>query len=177
MNKKGAISLSINMLVVIVISLVIFGGGISLLYKLMAGAESAKAVLDQKTEAELRRLLETESKKVALPLHTAYLYPGEFHSFGLGILNIMDEETSFEITVDLSKAIDEKEIEFAPDVSNWLLYLEGPYTIQEHEYKFIPIGVSVPKGAKRGTYIFDVKVFYSSGEQHSNTKKFYVIVK
>lgn len=170
--------MSINALVIIIISLVIFGGGISLLYKLMAGAESFKATLDQKTEAELRRLLEIESQKVALPLHTAYLYPGEFHSFGLGILNIEEEEKEFNIEIRLSKALDEKEDEISPppDISGWLLFVPGPYSIKPNEYKLIPIGVEAPKNALKGTYIFDVEVL-TDGEKYDNIKKFYVIVK
>lgn len=174
--KKGAISLPINMLVIIIISLVIFAGGISLLYKLMAGAESAKATLDAKTEIELRRLLETESQKVALPLHTAYLYPGEFHSFGLGILNIREKETSF--TLDIQpKALDQEgnRIEPEPDVSNWLLFISGPYQLKANEYELIPIGVEVPKTVEKGTYIFDVKVFAEEAP-YGTTKKFYVVV-
>jgi hypothetical protein len=176
MRKKGAISLPINILVIIVISLVIFGGAMTLLYKMVAGAESAKADLDQKTEAELRRLLEIESKRVALPLHTAYLSPGEFHSFGLGILNIAPE-ASFDITVSLNKAIDEEDEPIIFDFSDWeLLFLSGPYLIEENEYELIPIGITVPKTASKGTYIFDVKVFKDT-EQYDNTKKFYVVVK
>jgi len=176
MKKRGAIGLPINILVIIIISLVIFGGAMALLFKLIGGAEDIKATLDQKTEAELRRLLEIESKRVALPLHTAYLYPGDFHSFGLGILNIEDGTKEFTINIQLSKALDEEEKPMEADTSDWLLYNEGPYPIEENEYEFIPIGVDVPKNAAKGTYIFNVNVM-DDGAPYDKTKKFYVVVK
>jgi hypothetical protein len=190
MRKRGAIGLPINILVIIIISLVIFAGGISLLYKMIEGAESAKEKLDTKTEGELRRLLEIESKLVALPLHTAYLYPGEFHYFGLGILNIGDVKEFYVVAVP-TKAYDEKNVDIdltCPPgseedcfpVFKWLLFKDGPYSIQQNEYELVPIGVKVPKTALKGTYIFNVKVSYlKAGTQkpYDNTKKFYVVVK
>ncbi|MBR9683517.1 hypothetical protein GOV03_03165 [Candidatus Woesearchaeota archaeon] len=178
MRKKGAIGLSVNMLVIIIISLVIFGGAMALLFNLVEGAEDAKATLDQKTDAELRRLLEIESKKVALPLHTAYLYAGDFHTFGLGILNI-EEEQNFDITITPHKAFDpeENDITFNPEeLQTWLLFKAGPYIIKSNEYQTIPIGVEVPKGTAKGTYIFNVDVL-AEGIKYDTVKKFYVVVK
>ncbi len=190
MNKRGAIGLPINILVIIIISLVIFAGGISLLYKLMGEAEFARDRLDTKTESELRRLLEIESKPVALPLHTVYLHPGEFHYFGLGILNI-GEVREFFVEVNPSKAYDGENVAIevtCPDpnkdcvpVLEWLLFKDGPYSIQQNEYELVPIGVELPKTAVKGTYIFDVNVYTDAAKstdfKYDNTKKFYVIVK
>lgn len=183
MNKRGAIGLPINVLVIIIISLVIFAGGITLLYKLMGEAESVKASLDAQTEAELRRLLEVESQRVALPLHTAYLYPGDFHSFGLGILNIDEFGHEFDINIELSKAYDEtedftEEAKTKMEEEGWLLFFPKTDLIENNEYQLIPLGVKVPKGSRKGTYIFDVNVFFKDHEEpYGNLKKFYVVVK
>src|SRR3989338_1661935 len=92
MNHKGAIELSVNTLVVVIISLVILAGGITLLYKFIAGAEEIKADLDARTTEELERLLVQQGKKVALPLHVADVERGKTHVFGLGILNALEAQ-------------------------------------------------------------------------------------
>ena len=65
--KKGALGLSIETLVIIIISLVILSAGITLIYQFISGAEEVKAQLDQKTQDELDRALTAQGKKVALP--------------------------------------------------------------------------------------------------------------
>ena len=89
--KKGALGLSVETLVIIIISLVILSAGITLIYQFISGAEDIKAQLDQKTQEELDRLLVTQGKKVALPMHVATIRRGESHVFGIGILNTFDE--------------------------------------------------------------------------------------
>ncbi|MBI2112052.1 hypothetical protein HYT52_00760, partial [Candidatus Woesearchaeota archaeon] len=85
-HKQGAISLSMNLLVILIISLVILGMGVTLLYKMVGTALVEKEKLDARTQQELLRLLVDEGKKVALPLHIADLYGNEKHVFGIGIL-------------------------------------------------------------------------------------------
>ena len=179
MNKKAAVSLPINLMVVIIISLVILGLGVTLLYKFMGEAEKIKADLDDKTAQELERLLVDQGQMVALPLHVAYLNPGEDHVFGIGILNI-NPVNDFTIEVSLSAAADlqgnpilEDQAQTAP----WLLYPINPLTIKENKHVKEGIMVSVPKTAVKGQYIFNVIILDSSGNQYGNTQKFYVNVK
>ena len=187
MTKKGAIGLSVNLLVVIIISLVILGLGIVFLYNLIGGAQDFKSELDSRTEAELERLLIDEGKQVALARNTVTLSPGETHTFGLGILNILSPDPNqdppqFRITVTPSKYADETDtIQVIPqDTPNWLLYNSEPIFLAEYEHHSESILVSVPKeDAPKGTYIFDVQVFQDKfkQKQYDNTKKFTVKVK
>ncbi|MFH1682533.1 MAG: hypothetical protein ABIA37_01930 [Candidatus Woesearchaeota archaeon] len=182
MAKKGSIGLSVNMLVVIILSLFIFGGGMALLFKLVGGAEEQKAKLDAQTQIQLERLLVDEGKKVALPRHTVTLYKGENYAFGLGILNIEESTygSSFTVQVELSQAFDEQQQEITSTVkastAQWLLYVSD-YMIKENQHQSVPIGVSVPKDAAVGTYIFDARVYDGNSAQYDNTKKFTVVVK
>ncbi len=178
MNKKAAIGLSINTLVVIIISLIILAGGVTLLYKFIGGAEQLKTDLDTKTEAELEKLLVDQGKRVALPLQVASVSRGEGHVFGLGILNIGGVGNSFRIIVDLSAALDELENEFtAPEANSWSFYDDNAIIIPESGHEKKGIMVTVPKDAKKGKYIFNAKIILENGEQYGNTQKFYVNVK
>jgi hypothetical protein len=178
-NKKATIGLSVETLVVIIISLVVLAGGVTLIYQFIHNAEDIKDQLDEKTNAELERLLVDEGKEVALPKNVATIERGETHVFGIGILNVGTED-SFAINVDLSIAVDKVGSDLgvtSDDIKNWLLYNSEPIKLSEGEHDKISILVNVPKEAMIGQYIFNVKVTDSAGEQYGNTQKFTVIVK
>ena len=181
MNKKGAIGLSINFIVIVIISLVILGAGISLLYKLIGGADEIKSDLDSQTETQLERLLTDQGKKVALTTHSASIEAGKTKVFGLGILNIdaKSYKTSFSLKIELCKALDKSDLEITPKpaTSTWLVYDAGPFTIQENSYQKTGVLVKPPANAKKGTYIFNAKVTDGNGKLYDNIKKFSVIIK
>ncbi|MBT4805269.1 hypothetical protein HON71_03790 [Candidatus Woesearchaeota archaeon] len=182
MKKKAALGLSVNTLVVIIMGMVLLVGGMALLYKFIGGAVEIENQLSEKTNNELERLLINQGKQVALPFQVADISRGEGHVFGLGMLNIGGVGDQFNIFVELSKALDESEVEFtAPEALNWLLYYKKPMTILEGEHKKEGILVNVPKDGLLGSYVFNVKVCTAlpcdSSNQYGNTQKFYVNVK
>ena len=190
LNKKAAIGLSMNVLVVVIISMVILGGGIGLLYKFIGGAEDIKSELDVKTTQELERLLVDQGKQVALPLHIVNVQRGESHAFGLGILNVGGVGEEFSITVSSVKVVDENgedvtAVTNLDNIEKWLLYEKGLIRIQENEHKKEAILVKVPTAALKGQYIFNVKVWHTppgtpgeaAGAQYGNTQKFVVHAK
>src|SRR3989344_9341775 len=105
-SKRGDISLSVNFLVIIMISLVVFGMGVTILYKIVDGSLDKKAELDARTEQELQRLLIDEGKRVALPFHIADIVAGESHIFGIGILNVETDNDQFRLEIMLDKVVD-----------------------------------------------------------------------
>jgi hypothetical protein len=181
MQRKGAIGLSINTLVVIIISLVVLAGGITLLYKFIGGATDIKTQLDSRTNAELERLLVDQGKLVALPLHVATIQRGESHIFGIGILNIGEVGNQFFVKVDPVKVISEQEEDITGQVNlnnvyTWLLFDDSELTIKEGQHSKEIISVDVPDDAVVGQYVFNAKVF-ANNDQYGTTQKFYVTVK
>ncbi len=179
MHKRGAIELGINTLVVVIISIVILGGGITLLYKFISGAEDIQRQLDSRTEEEITRLLVDQGKQIALPRHIAEIARGEAHTFGLGILNIYEDTSQFTIKVTLDKALDEpgqdlllSEREQHQITKTWLLYNQEPISISQGQQHQEGIFVGVPKDAHKGTYIFTVEVW--QGEEQYGVTNFIV---
>ena len=177
MNKKG-MELSVNFLVVVIISLVVLGMGLYFLYSLMGGALNKKEELDQRTQQELLRLLIDEGKKVALPLHVADIYSGDSHVFGIGILSVGLETNEVFLDIKLNNAVDGDGNPLQVDASQWVLYTLNAIPMKEAEHRIEPILVDVPPDAKKGKYIFDAKVFTDSAktQQYGNTQKFIVNV-
>lgn len=170
-----------NVFVIILISLVILAGGITLLYKFLGGAVDVKAQLDEKTNEELERLLVDQGKQVALPLHTATIFRGESDVFGIGILNIGNVGNEFLLRVELSKVVDEQEQDITTTVDkagveSWLLYNTEPIILDENGHEKEVILVKVSPDTPKGQYIFNAYIFLASGEQYGNTQKFIVTV-
>jgi len=171
-----------NVLVVIIISLVILGMGVTMLYSFIGGASDIKTKLDAKTNAELERLLVNQGKMVALPLHVANIERGEMHLFGIGIMNIGDVGGEFYIKVELSGVYNEndEEITNSVDISQWFLFNDEAIHIQEGDHVKESIGSIVPKDALKGQYIFAARVYtdssYSSEYQYDNKQNFIVNV-
>ena len=178
-SKKGAIELSINMLVVIILSLIILAGGIALLYKFLGNAQELKATLDARTEEEIQNLLLQEGKQVALPQNKAMIKRGEQKTFGLGVLNSGAPET-FMVFVNPSSpnyisldGIEEENLA----VSSWVLYDNSPIQLDEQGSYSVAILVVVPADAVSGTYLFDVVVQRSNGQRYGPIQKIQVDVK
>ncbi len=151
-NKKAAVELSMNFLVVIILSLVILAGGIALLYKFIGGVGIDTLVLiDDQTRIETEQLLD-DGSVVALPYIAKTLKRGEDFVFGLGVLNIREgDKLTFSVGVEQDE--ESKQLkEIVP------LFDSTPFVLEKNQKYTQGISISVPKDAPSGTYIFDVKV-------------------
>jgi len=180
-TTRGAIDLSIETLVIIIISLVVLSAGITLIYQFIGGAEDIKAQLDLKTQDELERLLVGQGKKVALPLHVATVPRGDSHVFGLGILNTYDATESFQVQIRLNKVTDETKADVTAqvdqlNVAGWALYNTAPVAIESNANNKEAILMQVPKDAIKGEYIFVAEVFDSKNNLYGNPQTFIVKV-
>ncbi len=178
-NKKGALELSVNMLVTVIISLVVLAGGITLLYKLLGGAGELQGTLDKQTQEELERLLVDQGKQVVLPYHSATIERGKNHVFGLGVLNI-GESKEFNVIVSLFKVSDGDNHDIISTleraaVDNWPLYDHNPKTIAESQHDSWEILIAVPNEALPGQYIFDARAM-TGEQQYGNAQKIIVQV-
>ena len=173
MNKR-AIELSINFLVIVIISLVMLSTGILLIKRYFGTAEEIKAQLDEQTVAHIEELLE-EGDVVAMPLKRKTIGSGETGIFGLGVLNINEQPETFTVEIALSQLVKKDKTTAAPaqleyDPTDWLLY-EKSFTLDYKESRKIPIRVAVPGGVFSGTYIYNIEVL-----PYERITKMYVIV-
>ncbi len=148
MNRKAAIELSMNFLVVIIISLVILAGGISLLYKLIGVGKDSIFLIDDQTRVQLEQLLDDGSVVSLLPVAKT-LKRGNDFVFGLGVLNIKEgDKLTFTTTVEQKEGVGKLPV----------LYDSASFALEKNQKHTQGILISVPKDAPSGTYIFDVKV-------------------
>jgi hypothetical protein len=178
MNRKAALQLSMSFLVIIIICIVVFSFSIYTIRRFFTQAEIIKMTYDERTEKEIERLLD-DGSRIAIPFDKKTISNGEFKTFGIGILNMLNIGSSndFRINISFNKAFDKRNdlICSAPDdtfpcgnPSTWLQTTAGlgdesgvviEKTIKNNEQEKFLLGINV-KGAPSGTYIFDLDVKY-----------------
>lgn len=174
---KKAFELSATIIVLLVISIVIFAGGIILVKKLFSGAEEIKGEIERSTQEQIESLLRGGGI-VAIPLNKKEVPRGKGNVFGLGIRNV-GSEGEFWVAVKFYKAVlpDEKTpIAVDDDYINehWILYSEEPFSLAPNKFKLVPIALSVGNSVdaigtltSAGTYLFNVCVFKGQQDECS----------
>jgi hypothetical protein len=171
--KKGAIELSANFIVVLVLSAVLMVGGFILMKNVFTKTTEIRATLDQQTENEIENMLSSGSK-VAIPFSTKEAEKGKLVTFGIGILNILPEnvgssnENKFKVSIQFKEAFDKTKksiTDVAKNIPNkppesWLQY-STDHVIKKNENKKLAVGIKIPKEAPSGDYIFNVEITYN----------------
>lgn len=174
-RKKGSIELSANFIVMLIISIVVFGFAIYMVTRIFSFADEERLRLDQQTESMIEGALD-RGDKVFIPRERRTLYPGDTAVFGMGILNVLGiEGTRFGVLVQFSKAFDKVNNDICTDtaceisMNKGLLSTTGEgadsglfidKTILNNEQSKFLIAVKAPNDAKSGTYIYNVYVVY-----------------
>ncbi len=157
-NKKAAIALSVNMLVVIILAVVIFSFGVAFLYSTVSKAFQLKGVVD----ADLDRQMETIlcDKPVCLSSNYKKIYRKEFEVIGLRIYNTLPNDAVFRIVMSPAGAFDKDGNEIAGNLY-YVVGAEEPLnertiTLSSRTEDSIGIGIEVPKDAIAGIYVFNI---------------------
>ncbi len=174
LNRKG-FEMGANIIVVLIISIVIFIGGVAFTMKFFGLAEERKAAVDTETQAAIENLLDTGAK-VAIPLFKKEVKRGQGVTFGIGIRSISAKSENFHVRMSFDEASDhlgnplpQASREYIN--SQWISTDVASEIIRNQERKVIPIYIKA-KGAlcdsdkpncedsstQKGTYIFNVCV-------------------
>ncbi|MBT3836439.1 hypothetical protein HOD05_04280 [Candidatus Woesearchaeota archaeon] len=176
-NKRGGISLGVNLIVVLIISIVVLGLGIAFIFNLMDSADKFTGDIDQRTEDELSRILIGQGRKVALHPSAVQLTRGNDESLGVGIMNLLEDDTEFTTEIEFSAAQDETGKQLILDsFDEWFNYFKDPLSIKNQAHESVLIVLEPPKDAISGKYIFNVRVYVGT-VQYGNTQKLEVNLK
>ena len=181
MNKK-AFELSINFIVILIISIVIFGFGIKFVYELMNQANEIGNITQKDIDAQLESILCDSSERICIGTTTREIRPNKLGVFTVGILNTDDTTSSSDFHIEVSESV----INPASQIGEcWML--KNDVKIRSNEQKKVGIGVRVPSGTDKGTYVLTVRVCkdaaFCDEDTHDNTaagygatQKLYVVV-
>jgi hypothetical protein len=96
MNRKGAIELSANFIVIMVISSVILVGGLGLFYKMILSAKTTVETLDGQTREMIKDMM-TDGDRTAVYPKDAIIGNGDSIGIGIGVTNIYDVQIDFTV--------------------------------------------------------------------------------
>ncbi|MBI1935370.1 hypothetical protein HYS31_02930 [Candidatus Woesearchaeota archaeon] len=171
-NKRG-IELSLNFLVVIIISITVFAFGVKFIYDLTNEANELQKLTINDLDERISGLACEGTDLVCIGIDRKTIKRSKFDVFGIKIINIKERQ-KFDIEVENPK---ENSIEFLgydkDDNNKILKNSETPelsvrprkrdIEIGKNEEGLIGIGVEVPSNAKSGTYILNVVIKTQQG--------------
>jgi hypothetical protein len=163
-NKRG-VELSVNMLVIIILSLVVFGVGVQITYKIIYGANKAAEGLDSKTKEEIAKTLRNGNTPVVIPYNKKTIQRGGNDIIGIGLKNMHPSANSFKMQVDCIKGFDSANVQICDEGSctagcdKWWIDTKRCIPIEPKNTRVDGISISVPKaGIEYGNYFFTLKV-------------------
>lgn len=176
MPSKKAIELSLNFIIIIILSIIIFGFGIRFISKLSSQAIELQEVTTSELDERIGNLVCEGSDRVCVGIDRKTVRRTKFDVFGLKIINILDSQ-SFDITVSRPSpsGYTRNKQPIQSDQLVWNPKSRSVF-IEKNEEKNLGIGIQVPANAVSGTYIFDVKIQTADGKPYSATQKLYVDV-
>ena len=101
--KQGAIALSLNFMVVIIISLVVFAFGISFLYSIVSNAEDLKDRTLGDIDSQINNLMCDSQERVCIGTPRITIKPKNIEVIGVRVLNIENNDMKFKL--ELSEGI------------------------------------------------------------------------
>jgi hypothetical protein len=167
MNKRG-IELTINFLVLLILSIVVFGLGVKFIYDMVAKSQDLIPLVDQQIHDELRRLV-AGNKRVAIAFDRAQVKRGGSTGFGLGILNVNPTKEIFALKAQCEKygPVGSTELNQPCPAGIVVGYDRSQLSIKNNEYYDTMIVVKANKEAHPGNYVIYVDVcsweVYSTG--------------
>ena len=178
MQKKGAVELSLNFLVIIIISIVIFGFGVYFISNLSSKANDWAKISAEELDMRISDLVCSGFDSVCIPIDKKVIQKKGYDVFGIKIFNIYIKQ-NFKVEVTNPKVIKSGSTDL--DTPSPKLNINPPgeriILIDKNEGKSIGFLVQVPPNAASGTYILDAKITDQAGNQYGGAVfKLYVEV-
>jgi hypothetical protein len=188
MNKKAAIQLSVQFIVLTVLALVTVGIGFYIVTQIFITAEDYKGKLDEQTQENIIDTLTKSGDIISMPITSYTIRRGETEIIALGVQNSLERTETFTFQVQCSEAIDSDNTELCAVnqgivcntettgfCSDWIILDTEEEELENRESVVVGLFVRVPDDAPSGTFGYTIKV-YNDAEQYGTTKKLYITV-
>jgi hypothetical protein len=161
LKRKGALELSASVIVVIVISIVILVGGLSMFFKLKTNAQSYVDSLDSQTEDRIKSMMLSGTDHVAVYPSDPIIGPNDAQLIGVGITNIYDGTAPLNFKVEITAiTIYSQTTETPVPNSDLIKYYDmtaTPISIAPHNQYVKGILLKIP-GSTKGQYVYTIKI-------------------
>jgi hypothetical protein len=164
MSKKGAIELSMNFIVVIIISSVIVVGSLALFFNLKDKMEYQVDVLDQQTQDRIKSMMLSGNYRVAAYPQDPIIENGNTIPIGVGVTNNINTAPLTTFSVNVSKIMKyvkdgSNGVEIRPPTSMQYYNIASTVvTIRQGEQIVKTILLTMPKNAENAQYVYTINV-------------------
>lgn len=186
MKKRAAIELSVNFLVILIISITLFSFGVAFVYNIFNNSQSIKKWTMDDIDRRLAELSCGGDEKVCLQEDTLQLAGRTPAFLEVNVLNIMDDGDSkgkqFKVNITPSIFIDTSNTEVPGKVFNIdTVPPEFVKTIKPNSNEQYGFGFQLPTGGEtKGQYIYNLDVYYKINtdvwQKYDNTHKFKIVI-
>ncbi len=168
-NKKGALELSINAVVVIIIAIVMLGLALTFIRSIFGGVIEQFETVSDEVQKQMEETLRASTKKATLSTTSLDMKPGDSKKIYLGINNYLAADVPFCITCPNCKEstcgsgrtltctayeVGETECESAVSITN-----PDQKTVLRGKIDVIPITIKVKSNAPSDTYLIPIEVY------------------
>lgn len=161
MNKKASIQISVNFLVVIIISIIIMGFGFVLVKKMVSGGEDNIENIDSRLKEQTERMMLRDGSLVTIPIIQKEIRRGKLDTFAVGILNVKGSQVDFNLDVKFDDAFTFQGNPITDD-DNYIEVIDSFYSsgieIENNAVEVLTVPIKVNENAPSGEYIFNVYV-------------------
>jgi hypothetical protein len=157
MNKRAAIELSANFLVIIIISIVILAAGITLFFKLKGNAQAYVDKLDSQTEDRIKSMMLSSDQRVIVYPGSISLSPNDAKLVGLGIMNINTDDRKFTVDITVKHYATADATSDSPSGTFYDI-APGDISIPANTQVVKGILLRMPKDASKGEYVYTITV-------------------
>ena len=185
MDRKAALELSTNFLVMLIIAIASFSLGIAIIYRLSDSMTQAGDRIDEETERKIERQMVSGGEIFALPFNRLDLRRGDDTTLAFGIRNNDPKWETFNASVDCVGAYDHDDNEICDSLStcdnhcgHWAYIPHQNIEIDYRDREMESVFIVVDDDAEQGRYIFRMEVEANDGsgvtETYGTPKRFYV---
>jgi len=154
-HRKGAFQLSLGFIIGVVFAIVLLSLAVLWIQGLIAGIEDISGDMIQQADQKLSETFQQTDQNYAVWPNSYETPPGKKIAVSAGLKNnAMDGgRHSFLVNVDIQSV---PSTVTSTEVEAWMDWAKNSKTVNPNEHTQIPIHISIPHGAKSGTYIFRI---------------------
>lgn len=198
-SKKG-FELSINFLVILILTVATFGGGLILARKMFSSAGDIKDKISDQQEKQIQEMMLNGDELVVLPVNKKTMSMNSHAVVGLGINNVLksngiSKSNTFRVGVKLSTVQLKDEAgstcldaatktwsqssSCGADPNSFIKMTATDYPVNLNDQSVVEIPIIIPKSGYKGTYVYNVNVSYQDGasfKSYDTIKKLYITI-
>ncbi len=164
LHKKGAIEMSMQTIIVVVIGVTLLTLGLKFVYDTFTNIGGQQDQVSKATESKISELFGESDNAISLPQDNMDLKQGKKSTLKAYIRNIEPGtvNAALEIIVDKANIPESATVD---SVKKWFTYNGAATKLDEGELREANVAISIPKTAKLGTYLvtFNVKCSEEGG--------------